>query len=70
MGIDGLGIGRRNGWQGERGYVGVHGRGGCVVETRRGPEWLGQREDNRIKRAEGIVSDSLIPPIASGSAIT
>jgi hypothetical protein len=27
VGIDGLGIGRRNGWQGERGYVGVHGRG-------------------------------------------
>jgi hypothetical protein len=27
VGIDGLGIGRRNGWQGEKGYVGVRGRG-------------------------------------------
>ena len=26
---------------------------GCVVEMRRGPEWLGQHEDNRDEASRG-----------------
>ena len=65
MGVDGLGMGRRDGWQGEGGVCEVARAREvvCVVEMRRGPEWVGQLEDNRDeatrvrRRTDGIVSD-------------